>query len=1147
MQSEEMMEEFRIEMAEIAQSLDEALLRWERDPSNPDLPERIFRQLHTLKGSSGFLELFDLSEMCHAAEDLISAMRKGRKFPFAVVLEQLTRAVSEARSILDQRIEAQEHPQLKERTRALRAVLEPGAAPPAHAPERSTAIPEGEVARVSPAPAAERETQPKEPVADDGDESAAGPVTPRRVSAIAPRYTTQRVRRPVQEPGRADGTRASSGRKGVRTTSTGGGNSSERLLSSSLLGNVSTPDSAALGPWSRERLEALNRGRTPDQLKAQAPGGFDHRGDGDGVRAEPERSLATGNEPEPLRGRRSPLGLELTGSPLSQEIDPLELLLAQDTPPRELNEALGLPTPPPINPAVLVGVLPPTPSASPASGTGPLGNRDGLEPGRFGETVSALLAQQPLVPESVTAGVRLSRPAGELARSSARSTGEFRVRVTGGGIRWEQTGVDAGRTDGKDGRGEGTGSPFDVDATSHPVSASLPTGSAPGAGGATRGTGASATDLRAEPPRRPTNPWIAEARSGEHRLPELRAQIGRAEPRQESRSEQWGEHRAEPRAEQRPEPRHEPRQEVRHEPRQEVRHEPRQEVRHEPRQEVRHDPRSELRGESGGEVRGSDLRLTLAPVGVGVAGAAGLTDEWDKRNFLTAPSIDGPGAMARPPAQSSEASLRVVLGAGADGHELSSSAHREHVGGAASALGGEHRGRAGAELSHRGEGAGHRAGEASEFVSTHGSANDALHRAGLSGESASLSVLDESGLFIERATTVRVDVARLDTLLNLMGDLLQEKHRQQRLIDELAATEEQTPTITAMVQSHRRFERLISDLQDAVLSTRMLPVQGVFRRYPRIVKDLAARLGKEVELTISGEQTELDRALLEGLFDPLIHLLRNSIDHGIEAPLERLRRNKNRRGTIGLSASQEGNQIVLEIKDDGRGIDPEEMVDRAIKLKLLNPDRAKELNDQEKIDLIFLAGFTSRPEVTETSGRGVGMSVVRDHLRRIGGLITVHSRQGEGTTLRIAMPLTLAILQVLLVRVKGAQYAIPLSSVVGAHRVEREQLTLYRGGWYLPRPGSMLPLYSLSTLLGLEPPHLPPNRCYLAEVGVAEKRYGVWVDGFDGIYESVIKSLEGSLTRLPGVAGGTFIGSGELVLVLDVGTLLEGQMARDSA
>lgn len=402
---------------------------------------------------------------------------------------------------------------------------------------------------------------------------------------------------------------------------------------------------------------------------------------------------------------------------------------------------------------------------------------------------------------------------------------------------------------------------------------------------------------------------------------------------------------------------------------------------------------------------------------------------------------------------------------------------------------------------------------------------------------------EEASLFTERATTVRVGVQKLDTLLNLLGDLLQEKHRQAVLVERMIDEEDRDETVIGMVESQVRLGRMLRELQDAVLGTRMLPIQGVFRRYPRIVREHANRMGKEVELHIAGEETELDRALLEGMFEPLIHLLRNSIDHGIEAPAERVRRQKPRKGRIELLASQEGQQIVLEIRDDGVGIDPHETARQAGALGLLNPDRAEEMNDQEKIDLIFLSGFTSRSTATETSGRGIGMSVVRDHLRRIGGLITVHSRPGEGTTLRIAMPLTLAIIQVVLVKLGQTRYAIPLSSVVKVQKIQRDRLAFYRGGWYLPSPGTMLPVYSLSVLLGIEDDPSPPERSYIAEVGVAEKRYGILVDGFAGIYESVIKSLEGSLTRLPGVVGGTAIGGGDMVLVLDVGTLLEGKVS----
>lgn len=973
LQSAEMMEEFRIEMADIAQGLDETLLRWERDPENPDLPERIFRQLHTLKGSSGFLEMFDLADLCHAAEDVFSALRKGKELPVPTVLALITETVSLARHILSQPLSGGEHPQLRGVTARIRAFLA-GAGEP-------HSLSDAESVR-SEASSGVRSTRPTPPVpreaggegdaqgneqgrSDDTNAEALAPEggSVRRVSAIAPRYGARPVRRPSQESARP-----ANPRRSARITNFSPLSPAERagLLSSALLGSSPTtrptppaPEATALGPWSQERLEALNQGRTAAELKGEGSRSTVAAGPASLERFGAELEVETRTAGTPPASRLPAL------EPPGAEPDALELLLSQETLPRDINDILGY----------------------------------------------------------------------DVGRSSAYNTGEFRIR-TSGSFQTQRPDPSPAPTAAATPLSNSQASAGVVSGATSPIASGsgvLVSPSTPG-GALTSPTAAPTTSVPPVFSVSPTPP-PAPATPGPQATGGGRASTSRQAKR----------------------------------------------------------------------TSGTDLKVPPQPL-----------PESSSSEYL---SLTVQGMEPVEPHADTGGSPLHVIGATDSPLKLELAAPDPHH-------------------AHDSEELRTDAARALENSSDGGWPGASLT------EPATSSTLDETGLFIERAATVRVDVAKLDSLLNLMGDLLQEKHRQSRLVDELMARDSEDPTAVAISHSHRRFERLLGDVQDAVLSTRMLPVQGVFRRYPRIVRDLATRLGKEVELTIAGEQTELDRALLEGLFDPLIHLLRNSIDHGIEAPLERVRRNKPRRGTISLSASQEGNQIVLEIKDDGRGIDSSEMVERAVMLKLLNPDRAKELNEQEKIDLIFLPGFTSRPEVTETSGRGVGMSVVRDHLRRIGGLITVHSHLGEGTTLRIAMPLTLAILQVLLVRVGGSQYAIPLSSVMGAHRVEREQLTLYRGGWYLPRPGSMLPIFSLATLLGTQPPHLPPERCYLAEVGVAEKRYGVWVEGFDGIYESVIKSLEGSLTRLPGVAGGTFIGSGELVLVLDVGTLLEGQMAQ---
>ncbi|NOY44420.1 MAG: chemotaxis protein CheA [Deltaproteobacteria bacterium] len=386
--------------------------------------------------------------------------------------------------------------------------------------------------------------------------------------------------------------------------------------------------------------------------------------------------------------------------------------------------------------------------------------------------------------------------------------------------------------------------------------------------------------------------------------------------------------------------------------------------------------------------------------------------------------------------------------------------------------------------------------------------------------------------------TVRVDVGRLDTLMNLVGELVLAKNRLARL---RAEAEERWPgedLVEALGETSAQVDLVASDLQLAVMKTRLVPIGKVFRKFPRMVRDLSRNLGKGVRLEVEGEGTELDKSVVEVIGDPLVHLIRNAADHGVEPPEERERAGKPRDGVIRLSARHEGNHIVVEVADDGRGMDPERLKAKAVEKGLLTAQDAAALSPKEAFNLVFAPGFSTAEKVSNVSGRGVGMDVVRTNIQQLNGLIEIDSEPGRGTRVELRIPLTLAIIQALLVRCGPEVYAIPLVSVVETVRVEPGQVKPLDGVPVLRLRDQVVPLVYLERLLAV-PPHDRSEREYVVVIGLAEKRVGVVVDGLLGEEEVVIKSLGGYLSDTPAVAGATILGDGRVTLILDVNQVLE--------
>lgn len=384
-----------------------------------------------------------------------------------------------------------------------------------------------------------------------------------------------------------------------------------------------------------------------------------------------------------------------------------------------------------------------------------------------------------------------------------------------------------------------------------------------------------------------------------------------------------------------------------------------------------------------------------------------------------------------------------------------------------------------------------------------------------------------------RENTIRVDTSRLDQVLNLSGEIGLTKNRLTSLRADILAGRDDAETLHALDQAVSQLDLLVSDLQNSVMKTRMQPIGRLFQKYPRIARDLARQLGKDVELVLSGEETEVDKTMIEDLADPLIHLIRNAVDHGVEPSVDRTSVGKPIKSLVRLEARQEGDHIVIIIADDGRGMSAERIRAKAVEKGLISEEEANTLDERQSLNLIFLPGFSTKTEISDVSGRGVGMDVVKTNIQKLNGSIEIRSEMGKGSVFLISLPLTLAILPVLLVRLEDQPFALPLSLVREIMPIDRTKIQEVGGKETLVVRGEILPVLSLARLLGW--PLTKP-----VEFGVfmqtAERAFILSVDSFAGRDDAVIKSLEDFRPR--GVAGVTTLSNGQIVLILDIKELL---------
>jgi two-component system chemotaxis sensor kinase CheA len=410
-----------------------------------------------------------------------------------------------------------------------------------------------------------------------------------------------------------------------------------------------------------------------------------------------------------------------------------------------------------------------------------------------------------------------------------------------------------------------------------------------------------------------------------------------------------------------------------------------------------------------------------------------------------------------------------------------------------------------------------------------------------STETAAAKQAPASAVAAVAEATLRVDASRIEAVMNLVGELIIGKSMLHRTLSEFEATHARDPVRVKLAEALAFQSRVLDELHKCVLKIRMVPVEQLFRRFPRVVRDIAKLCGKDIALEVAGEHTDLDKGILDALAEPLTHVVRNAVDHGIEPSSERLSAGKPARGTVFLNAYHQGTQVVIEVRDDGRGIDLDLIREQSVRNGLLKADEAQRLDAQDVLNLIFEPGFSTASEVTEVSGRGVGMDVVRTVLDRLKGTVHISSTKGKGTRIQLRVPLTLASIQTLLFRVSGRLFAVPLSSVIEITRADEKDISRVDQREVLRLREQILTLVRLSGMNRIHAVDVPDGKkkkSFVIVIGVAEKRFGLVVDSLVGEEELVIKALPGEIVSSDLVSGASILGDGTVVLILNVPAIL---------
>jgi len=382
---------------------------------------------------------------------------------------------------------------------------------------------------------------------------------------------------------------------------------------------------------------------------------------------------------------------------------------------------------------------------------------------------------------------------------------------------------------------------------------------------------------------------------------------------------------------------------------------------------------------------------------------------------------------------------------------------------------------------------------------------------------------------IKTTQSIRVDIKKLDELMNLMAELVISRSR---ILETLKKY-----NIKEVDESLSQLSRITLDLQNIVMKVRMVPVSFVFNRFPRLVRDISKDLKKEINLIIEGEDTELDRTVADEIGDPLIHLIRNSLDHGIESPQKRISRGKSKTGTIKLSARHEGNGVIIEIEDDGNGLDREQIINKAISRGIVDQQKAQSFSDEEVFNLVFESGFSTKEQATELSGRGVGMDVVKSTVESLNGTVSIESEKGKGTKVTIRLPLTLAIIEALLITVNKQVYAIPIANIDTTQKISDGELKEVQDREVFMLRGEVIPTVRLREIFGYERKQNNEQE-NIVIIKVGNKKFGVIVDKLLGQDDIVIKSLGSLLTDVKEFSGGAILGDGSIALILDVASLI---------